>query len=347
MLQKLKFLNKEHIKKQLVFAVKIAVGSCLSIFLAEMFQLNFASSAGTITLLTILSTKWETLRLALSRILSFAVTVILSWLLFGHLDGGWPVYGVFIFALTGISCILGWKNTISVNAVIGVHFLSVHAFGFEPVMNEFCLVMIGVSVSIVVNLFQNNRNQRLLIIQDMRSIEDQLRNILLQISDSLLQGETRGGIPEETEQLEKHLEKSLERACEYEGNTFVSHTEYYIRYIEMRMNQCGLLYTLYHEINKIAKMPRQAEPIAAYISYLSSYVKEMNIPHEQMEYLERMRGDYRRERLPETREEFEGRAVLYHIMMVLEEFLLHKKRFVDSLDERQKRIYWDNQGNLR
>lgn len=37
--------------------------------------------------------------------------------------------------------------------------------------------------------------------------------------------------------LEAHLEASLERAYEYQENTFVSHPEYYIRYIEMRMSQ--------------------------------------------------------------------------------------------------------------
>ena len=347
MLLNLKLLNKEHIKKQLVFSVKIAVGTCCAIFLAERFQLNFSTSAGTITLLTILSTKWETVRLAVSRIISFMITVALSWLLFGHLDGGWLAYGFFILGLTSISCILGWKNTISVNAVIGIHFLSVHEFGIGSIMNEFYLLIIGISVSIVINLFQNNKTQRALIIQDMRSIEDQLRNILLQISNYLLQKDVYFNILEEAERLEEHLEKSLERACEYEGNTFVSHTEYYIRYIEMRMSQCGLIYVLYQEMNKIAKMPEQAKPLAAYISYLSSYVKEMNIPVEQMERLEKMKDGYRQERLPETREEFESRAVLYHIMMILEDFLVYKKRFVDSLDEKQKRIYWDNAGNLR
>ena len=47
--------------------------------------------------------------------------------------------------------------------------------------------------------------------------------------------------------------------------------------------------------------------------------------------------------LPVTREEFEGRAVLYHIMMDLEEFLLYKKRFIESLSEKQKRIYWETE----
>ena len=45
--------------------------------------------------------------------------------------------------------------------------------------------------------------------------------------------------------------------------------------------------------------------------------------------------------LPASWEEFEGKAKVYHIMMDLEEFLVYKKRFVESLDEKKLRIYWN------
>ena len=48
--------------------------------------------------------------------------------------------------------------------------------------------------------------------------------------------------------------------------------------------------------------------------------------------------------LPKDRQEFENRAILYHILMDIEEFLLLKKRFVETLDEKQKKIYWNTSG---
>ncbi len=48
----------------------------------------------------------------------------------------------------------------------------------------------------------------------------------------------------------------------------------------------------------------------------------------------------KKEELPKSREEFENRAILYHILMDMEEFLVYKQRFVRSLDERQKKLYW-------
>ena len=41
-----------------------------------------------------------------------------------------------------------------------------------------------------------------------------------------------------------------------------------------------------------------------------------------------------------TREEFESRALLYHILMDLEEFLMFKKRFVEGLDGKTLERYW-------
>ena len=48
-----------------------------------------------------------------------------------------------------------------------------------------------------------------------------------------------------------------------------------------------------------------------------------------------------KEELPESREEFESRALLYHILMDLEEFLKYKRAFVEGLGERQRKEYWE------
>lgn len=74
--------------------------------------------------------------------------------------------------------------------------------------------------------------------------------------------------------------------------------------------------------------------------YLADYVVERNVPSAQMEKLEGIFRDMKKEELPKSREEFENRAILYHILMDMEEFLVYKQRFVRSLDERQKKLYW-------
>ena len=60
---------------------------------------------------------------------------------------------------------------------------------------------------------------------------------------------------------------------------------------------------------------------------------------KELEIFENMKD----EPLPETHEEFEARAILYHILMDLEDFLIYKRRFVDGLDDVQRKLYWEKE----
>ena len=83
-------------------ALKIATGSCISMYIARQLQLDFAASAGTITLLTLLTTRWETLKLSCYRLLSFVLSVFLCRLLFRHMPGDWLAYGMYVFLISVI-----------------------------------------------------------------------------------------------------------------------------------------------------------------------------------------------------------------------------------------------------
>ena len=61
----------------LIQSVRIAAGSGAAMFAASALHLEFAASAGMVTLLTILTTRWETLKLSAARILTFVMAVVL------------------------------------------------------------------------------------------------------------------------------------------------------------------------------------------------------------------------------------------------------------------------------
>lgn len=339
-------MNKQvRTPKLLLHAFKIALGSSMAIYLAEMIHLEYAISAGSIALLTIVTTKWETVRLSMFRVLSFIVAVLLAWVAFAHLGSEWIAYGVFIFLIVVIGHVLDWKATVSVNAVIGTHFLMTKDFGFDFILNEFMLVVIGITVAIIVNLFHNNQSQKRRIVENMRYTEDRLGMILGELATYLTREEMQQNVWDDICIMEQKLHGFIGDAYEYQNNTFQSHPAYYIDYFEMRMNQLTILHNLHYEIKKIRHIPKQAHIIADYILYLTNYVKEMNVPTEQIERLEQIFADMKKEPLPVTREEFESRALLYHILMDIEEFLVFKKRFVNELDEKQKERYWGNERN--
>lgn len=313
---------------------------------------------------------------------TFAVTILLAWASIAHIKSMWIGYGVFIFCVVLFAEMLGWRATISVNSVIGAHLLTSRDFGMAFVENEFLLVLIGVVIAFLLNLFQNNDRNEKDIIANMRYTEERLQQILRRFAQYLSQEEIPGAedrgenmraagsaLQAEQEQdaadsgsrrkirqgspmpshnlwddiirLEKELQDFILEAYEYQENTFHSHPVYYIDYFEMRSDQCHVLHNLHYEVKKIRYIPKQAGVVAEYMLYLADYVVERNVPAAQMEKLEGIFRDMKKEELPKSREEFENRAIFYHILMDMEEFLVYKQRFVRSLDERQKKLYWE------
>ncbi len=333
-------MKKKQQKKRLLQAIKIAVGSSAAIYVAELLNLEYGISAGSIALLTLVTTKWETVKLSWFRLVTFLISSVLAWVVFTQIQSEWLAYGAYTFLVVIICEEFGWKATISVNAVIGMHFMLERDFEFRFIFNEFLLVLIGITVAVILNLFYDYAGQRKNLVNSMRYTENRMQMILGAIAAYLANKEMQYDIWAEIRELESQIHVFIDDAYEYQDNTFQSHPEYYIDYFEMRMKQCNTIHNLHYEMKRIRKMPRQARIISDYVLYMMDYVVERNEPTAQMHKLEEIFQQIKDEELPTTRDEFESRAMLYHILMDLEEFLVYKKRFVNSLDEKQKERYW-------
>lgn len=334
---------KLKIKKMLLLSAKIGIGASVAIYIAELLQLQYATSAGIITLLTLITTKWGTFRLSIQRLVTYGISVVVCWLIFRLVPSMWIEYGIFLFVVVLLTEWLGWRNTLSVNAVIGTHFLTTQDFSLSFLANELLLVVIGITIAVLLNLFHINNAHENGIIRRMRKVESAMKQMLTELAGYLMRNETGNGVWDDLIQLEAQLEEYLELAYEYHNNTFQSHQDYYIAYFEMRMKQCGALHNLHSEMRRMREMPKQASIVADFILDITQYVTEMNDPQKQIADLEKLLDELRNEPLPTTHEEFENRAELYHVLMDLEEFLLYKKRFVEEIDETQFRIYWQKE----
>lgn len=328
------------LKKLIILALKIALGSSLAIYIAEETQLQFAASAGSIALLTMLTTKLETFRLSLYRLITFGFAAFLSCIVFTHIKNDWTAYGVFIFITVILSYLFGYKATLSVNAVIGTHFLSAKTIDAQFLFNELLIVIIGIVIAIIMNLFHDYRGDRRNIRRNMRDTEERLRMILETTAKYLSDEETTQNVWQDIHDLESDLNTFIKTAYEYQENTFHSHPQYYIDYFNMRLSQCKIIHSLHHELKQMRTMPMQAQIVSEYILYLKEHVVEINHPYEQLERLRDIVDTISKDSLPTTQNEFRAQSMLYHIMMDLEEFLKAKKRFVDKLDEKQLNRYW-------
>lgn len=330
---------KKYIKIMLL-SIKIGLGTSIAIYIAQAMNLEYAISAGTVTLLTLMTTKWQTIKLSIGRLATFIITILLIWAIFSRADNAWAAYGILLMLIVFIAELLGWRATISVNAVVAAHMITNQDFTAAAVRNEFLLVLIGVVLAITLNLFHANITHKRQIIADMRDTENELQSILRELGAYLCGNEMRENAWDNICALEKKIQDYTQSAYEYQDNTFQSHPQYYISYFEMRHEQCHILHNLHSEMVKILSIPKQAKVISEYLYYLVDYVIEINAPDQQIARLNEIFADMRNEELPKTREEFENRALLYHILMDIQDFLLCKEKFVNELDEIQLKRYW-------
>lgn len=336
----------EKYRKILLLSVKIGVGSSIAILIAQALNLEYAVSAGTVTLLTLMTTKWETIKLSVSRFLTLAITLLLAWVIFSFDIHMWIGYGILLTLVVFIAESFGLRATISVNSVVAAHLVSGQDFSAAAIRNEFLLVLIGVVIAIILNLFHSNITHQRQIIADMRDTENKLQAILIELAVYLSGKEMGENVWDDLCALESQLESYTQSAREYQNNTFQSHPEYYISYFEMRHKQCHILQNLHDEMRQILTMPKQAEMISEFLHYLADYVIEVNSPHRQVERLNEIFEDMKNEELPKTREEFENRAILYHVLMDIQDFLMRKAEFVMNLDDKQLHLYWKSRTHV-
>ena len=330
----------EKYRKHLLLAVKIGVGSSIAIIIARALHLDYAVSAGTVTLLTLMASRWETMRLIIARIVTFAATILISRIVSSHVDSMWISYGLTLTVVAFMSEALGWRATLSVNAVVAAHLLTDERFNAAAIWNEFQLVLIGVVLAFTLNLFYGNSYYKKKIVSDMRGTERRLQMILRDLAVYLSGEEPDESVWDEICRLKEDIDGYRKNADEYQSNTFQSNPEYYIDYFEMRWKQCSILRNLYHELEHIRKLPAQAGIISDYLFYLSDYMLELNVPALQIERLHDLLEELTSRELPESEEEFENRAMLYHILMDIDDFLGFKADFVSALSPSQLDQYW-------
>lgn len=330
----------EKFRKTFLLAIKIGVGSSIAVFLARALHLEYAVSAGTVTLLTLMTSRWETMRLIAARIATLVTAILVSWFFDTHIDSIWVSYGLALMIVVFLAEAMGWRATISVNAVVVAHFLTDENFSPAAILNEVQLVLIGVVLALVLNLFYGNAHYKEKIVSDMRGTEKRLQLILRDLAAYLAGEEPGESAWDQICQLKEDIDGYMKSANEYQSNTFQSDPEYYIDYFEMRWKQCSILRNLYQELERIRTLPAQAAVISDYLFYLSDYMLELNVPTQQIERLHELLSEVKTQELPKSEEEFENRALLYHILMDIDDFLSFKADFVSALSPSQREQYW-------
>ena len=309
----------------IIKAFKIALAAVLSILTANLLGLRYAVTAGIITVLSIQNTKRETLRTARNRGLAFLCALVLAFLCYSVLGFCVSAFIVYLFFFSLLCLSAGWGEAIAMDSVLISHFLTEKNFGAGMLMNELLLFAIGTFFGILINLHLRKKEEEFDRLS--RQVDDEIKGIVHRMSENLRREDKTGYRSDCFARLEDKIGAAKECALRNWNNTIWRQSSYELDYIRMRENQSRVLRNIYDSIVRISALPAQTSQVAAFFEEIETQYHRENDVEELLVTLKKMFADMKLEQLPQNREEFEARALLFYTLMQLDEFLTLKNRF--------------------
>ena len=159
-------------------------------------------------------------------------------------------------------------------------------------------------------------------------VDEEIRRILHRMSHDISIEDRQLYKQDCFELLEDKIECAKNCALRNWNNTLWGENQQEIDYIKMRENQSRVLRNIYQSITMIRVLPQQTQSVAQFISQIEAEYHRENDCTELLVQLEMIFSQMKKESLPQTREEFEARAILFYIMKQIQEFLILKNQFI-------------------
>jgi uncharacterized membrane protein YgaE (UPF0421/DUF939 family) len=309
--------------------IKTGLGVTAAIMLASWLGLKYAVAAGIIAMLSIQSTKRESIRIALQRMAACLMALALAAIFFNLLGFLPAVFGAFLLAFIPLAVKLNLEQGIVVSSVLVTHLLVEKNTSFPLILNELGLMAIGVSLALLLNLYMPSIENR--IKEDQKLIEASMKNILLRMAAALRSNDSSFSEDQLFGELEDRLRTTKTNAYRNLNNYLISDMSYYVEYTEMRRQQFKTLKRMKDSFRRFFLAYEQTLMVADFTEKVSGDFYEQNTCENLLRELGALRDEFRKMELPATREEFENRAMLFQFLNDLEQFLMIKYEFMKNI----------------
>ena len=301
----------------IVNSVKMIFAAIFSICVAQLFNLDFAISAGIVAILTIQPSKRETFSTAIARFYGFVIAIVISFIcfkIFGITTLGFFVYlAIYVFICQKFR----WYSAIAMNSVLISHFLSIGVMNFQTIVNESLIFLIGVLFGILVNLHLHKNVKEMNRLKNL--LTEQVQKIINRMSQRIIDQNLQNYDGKCFIQLNKDFYLAKEIAdVNYKNQLKKDDSE--IKYLENLGNQIGILYEMYKRVKNIKTQPSTAKIISDFLQKVSEEYPIQNNEILLNEFNE-LWNEMKNRPLPQTRQEFEDRAELFTLLELIEEFI--------------------------
>lgn len=305
--------------------LKMVLATLLSIYIANLFQLEHALAAGIIAILSLLDTKRASFITAFKRLLSTAAAFLIASIVFHFLGFTVTAFGLYLIFYVPLAYRFDLQSGIAPCSVLVTHFIGAGSIGLMWQLNGFLLMFIGASGALLLNLWMPSYKSELE--ENKAKFEEQFRLIFKGISKRLLGEELEFVLSDKVEEVEKLLSETKVKALAEYDNQLFNKVDYNIRYLQMREQQLTLVKKMIRSLENITLGSVQSRILAELFRDTANQLNEKNTGVNLLSNISELYKLFRQSALPETREEFENRAFLFQLLHDIEDLIDVKRTF--------------------
>lgn len=304
--------------------IKTAVGTAVAIIIAQQLGLHSFVSAGILTILCIQVTKLKSLRTSWDRFLACTLAMPFSALFFEGIAYHPIIIGLLLLFFIPTLVMIKARDGIVTSSVIILHIYSAGQVTTELLLNEFGIIVTGIGVALIMNLYMPSVDRKLLELQN--KLELNFKVIFCEMVCYLRTNNSSWDGKEITESASL-IDEAKSLAFKDVQNHFLRNENHYYHYFKMREKQFEIIERLLPAVTSLSLTVEQGEMIADFIEELAENIHPGNTALIYIEKLMRMKVEFTEMELPKTREEFETRASLVQIINELHQYLILKSAF--------------------
>ncbi|WP_456278361.1 aromatic acid exporter family protein [Bacillus sp. AK128] len=304
--------------------IKTALGVTVAVWISQLLGLEHYLSAGIITILCIQATKKKSLQSSWSRFLACTIAMIFSIFFFQILGYEPWVIGFLLLFFIPVTVYFRIQEGIVTSSVIVFHLYSEGTYSQTIILNEFALIIIGIGVALLMNLYMPSVDQQLK--QFQVDIEECFAGIFKEIVNYVRLKDSDWGGKEITE-AHRILEQAKSLAFRDVQNHFLRNENVYYSYFKIRGQQLEILERILPLVLSLNHFGDEGEMIADFMEDIGKSIHPGNTAKRFLIRLEELKAEFRKSELPKTREEFEGRASLLQLLKEMEQYLIIKSYF--------------------
>lgn len=315
--------------------IKTAIGAMFALVIAQLLSLDNASTAAVIALLSVQSTKMESIMVAFRRFCACLSGILLAILIFEGTAYTPLAIGLILIIYITLMAKLSLQDGIVPGFVIIMQFYVHKEVTVDFILNEIAIFSIGIIMALLLNLYMPSNEKHLKALT--KETEENMRSLLIQLSRYIYKKENVWHDAFAIKTVEC-IKKGSEVAKKTVENTFFRKEDYYMEYFKMRDQQIRIIQSVLPKILHLPTTFEQSEMVANFIENVGVRLTEDYPATDLLDDFHELKLTFANMDLPKTREEFETRAALLVFMNEIERFLQLKINFYEEVIVKKNRV---------